>query len=119
MRKIWCLFLVTAFTTAGYSQGFPAPGGAAGSGRRGGGQAPQIGHFYGKVVDSKTGKGMDGASVQLVQSKFDQVKKANKDTVVGGMITNRKGEFSLENLPIFGNFRLRITAIGFDTYEQK
>ena len=35
------------------------------------------------------------------------------------MITDRHGEFSLENLPILGNFRLKITAIGYKTYDQK
>ena len=94
------------------------PGG--GGGRRGpGGQVPAIGHFYGKVVDSKTGKGMDGASVQLILSKFDQATNSRKDTVISGMITHRNGEFSLENLPIFGNFRLTISAIGYATYDQK
>src|SRR3984957_77610 len=118
MRKIWLLFVVMALSKAGFSQ--VAPMGAGGGGRRGpGGQPPAIGHFYGKVVDSKTGKGMDGASVQLVQSKFDPATHAQKDTIVGGQITSRRGDFSLENLPIFGNFRLRITAIGYATYEQK
>ena len=106
-----------ALSTAGFSQGPPAMGGG---GRRGpGGQVPAIGHFYGKVVDSKTNKGMDGASVQLIQTKYDPVSHAQKDTIVGGMITGRRGDFSLENLPILGNFRLKITAIGFATYEQK
>ena len=35
------------------------------------------------------------------------------------MITASKGNFSLENLPIFGNFRLKITAIGYKPYDQK
>jgi outer membrane receptor protein involved in Fe transport len=35
------------------------------------------------------------------------------------MITGRKGDFSLENLPLFGNFRLKVTAIGYTTIEQK
>ena len=56
---------------------------------------------------------MDGASVQLVATR------GQKDTVISGQITGRHGDFSLENLPLFGNFRLRITAIGFKTYEQK
>ena len=117
MRKIWLLFLVMAMTTAGFSQGFPMGGGG---GRRGaGGQVPSIGHFYGKVVDSKTGKGMDGVSVQLIMTKFDPVKHAQKDTVIGGMITERKGDFSFENLPILGNFRLKITTVGYKTIEQK
>ena len=116
MRKIWLLCLIMAMATAGYSQGPPMGGGGA---RRGGGQAPAIGHFYGKVVDSKTNKGMDGASVQLIQTKYDPATHAQKDSVINGMITGRKGDFSLENLPIFGNFRLKITAIGYGTYEQK
>jgi len=117
MRKIWLLFLGMAMSAAGFSQGPPMGGG--GGGRRGGGPPPAIGHFYGKVVDAKTGKAMDGASVQLVQSKFDPATRATKDTVINGMITRRNGEFSLENLPIFGNFRLKITAIGFATYDEK
>ena len=117
MRKTWLLFLALVMSTVGFSQGPPAgaPGGAAGGGGRrfGGGQAAAIGHFYGKVIDAKTGKGMDGASVQLVATR------GQKDTVIGGQITGRHGDFSLENLPLFGNFRLRITAIGYKTYEQK
>ena len=115
MRKIWLLFLIVAFSKTGFSQGPPMGGGG---GRRGG-QVPAIGHFYGKVVDAKSNKGMDGASVELIQSKYDPKTHAQKDTVINGMITTRKGDFSLENLPIFGNFRLRITAIGYTTYEQK
>jgi outer membrane receptor protein involved in Fe transport len=121
MRKIWLLFVVVALSKAGFTQGPPiGVGGAGGGGRRGpGGQVPAIGHFYGKVIDSKTGKGMDGASIQLIQTKFSLATHAQKDTIVGGMITGRRGDFSLENLPIIGNFRLKITAIGYATYEQK
>ncbi|MBS1601771.1 MAG: carboxypeptidase regulatory-like domain-containing protein, partial [Bacteroidetes bacterium] len=115
MRNTWLLLLVMAVSQVGFAQ---VPGG--GGGRRGpGGQVPAIGHFYGKIVDGKTGKGMDGASVQLIQSKFNPATNARKDTVIAGMITHRNGEFSLENLPIFGNFRLTISAIGYTTYDQK
>src|ERR1700754_1042148 len=116
MRKYWLLFMVMAVSAAGFAQG---PG-MGGGGRRGpGGQVPAIGHFYGKIVDAKTNKGIDGVSIQLIQSKFDTVSKSRKDTVISGMITRRSGEFSLENLPIFGQFRLVITAIGYSTYDQK
>src|SRR5215831_9131675 len=109
------LALVSFFTAI--SQ---VPPGAQGQGRRGfGGQVPSIGHFYGKVVDARNNKGLDGVSVILIQSKFDTVSKKRKDTVVSGMITESKGNFSLENLPIFGNFRLKITAIGYKIYDQK
>ncbi|HLI92240.1 MAG TPA: TonB-dependent receptor, partial [Puia sp.] len=114
MRKSWLLLLATALTLNGFAQ---YPGGGGG-GRRGG-AVPSIGHFYGKVVDAKTNKGLDGASVELIQSKYSPAAHGPKDTVISGMITDRHGDFSLENLPIFGNFRLRITAIGFKTVEQK
>jgi outer membrane receptor protein involved in Fe transport len=118
MRKYWLLSLVLALSLTGYAQVPPMGGGGAGGARRGG-ATPAIGHFYGKVVETKTNKGLDGASVQLIQSKFSPATRGQKDTVIAGMITDRHGDFSLENLPIFGNFRLKITAIGFKTYEQK
>ncbi|HEY4335602.1 MAG TPA: outer membrane beta-barrel family protein [Puia sp.] len=113
MRKTWLLFLALLVSTIGFTQGPPGAPGGGGGRRFGGGQSAAIGHFYGKVVDGKTGKGMDGASVQLVATR------GQKDTVIGGQITGRHGDFSLENLPLFGNFRLRITAIGFKTYDEK
>ena len=120
MRKIWLMFMILVAARSVDAQ-VPDMGG---NGRQrgagfGGGQGANIGHFYGKVVDSKTDKGIDGVSVQLIQSKFDTVTRKRRDTVISGMITGRKGDFSLENLPLFGNFRLKITAIGYGTYEQK
>ncbi len=111
------MLLVMAVSLAGLAQ-IPGMGG----GRRGGpgnGQIPAIGHFYGKVIDAKSGKGMDGASIQLVQNKFDTTSHTRKDTIIAGMITGRRGDFSLENLPILGSFRLKITAIGYTSYDQK
>ena len=92
------------------------PGG--GGGNRGGGQAPSIGHFYGKIVDGKTNKGIDGATIELVQSKFDTVTKKRKDAVLKAQLTEANGDFSLENLPIFGQFKLKISAIGYTPIEQ-
>ncbi|HUR10936.1 MAG TPA: outer membrane beta-barrel protein [Flavitalea sp.] len=97
-----------------YAQ-FPA-GGAAGAR---GGQSMNIGRFYGKVVDEKTNKGIDAVSIQLLLNKFDTVDKKRKDTIISGMLTRKTGDFSLENLPVFGNYRLKITAIGYKAYEQK
>lgn len=115
MKKLAVLFLLMGYQYLCVAQ---APRGN-GQGRRFGGQVPAIGHFYGKIVDAKTNKGLDGVSIQLIQSRFDTVSKARKDSVISGMITESKGNFSLENLPIFGNFRLKITAIGYKIYDQK
>ena len=93
------------------------PGGRSGS-RGIGGQAMNIGHFYGKIVDDKTNKGIDAASVQLLSTKFDSVSKKRVDTILGGMLTRKSGDFSIEGLPVFGKYRLKITAIGFKEVEQ-
>jgi hypothetical protein len=87
-------------------------------GNRGGGQQMN-GRFYGKLVDSKSGKAVEFASVQLVQNKFDTASKSRKDVVIAGMLTKANGEFSLENLPLFAQYKLKATAIGFTTLEQK
>ena len=117
MKFSWLVALTMLFAYTGFTQ---VPG-AGGSGRRGGfsGPVPSIGHFYGKIVDGKTNKGLDGVSVLLIQTKFDTITKKQKDTAISGMITSSKGNFSLENLPIFGNFHLKITAIGYKLYNEK
>jgi outer membrane receptor protein involved in Fe transport len=114
MRKIslLVLFMVSVLSV---SAQFPGGGRQAGMG----GANANIGHFYGRLVDGKTNKGIDAASVQLIQSKFDTTSKQKKDTIVSGMLTRSNGEFSLENLPLFGSYRLKVTAIGYKTIEQK
>ncbi len=93
------------------------PGGGGGGNR--GGQNMNMGRFYGKVLDAALNKPLEAASVQLIQNKLDSATKKRKDMVVAGMLTDKKGEFNLENLPVMASFRIRITAIGFKTYEQK
>lgn len=78
-----------------------------------------IGHFFGRVVDAKTKKGIEFASVQLTQSRMDTVTHQMKDEIVGGELTSGNGSFSLENLPVMGQFTLSITALGYVPYQQK
>ena len=94
------------------------PGGGGNRGQMGG-QNMNMGHFYGKIIDSASNKPVEAASVQLIQNKFDSVTKKRKDVVVGGMLTNKKGEFSIENVNIMAQYKLLITAIGFKKIEQK
>jgi outer membrane receptor protein involved in Fe transport len=89
-----------------------------GGGRPGGGQNMNMGRFYGRIVDGKTNKSIEAASVQLIQNKMDTAAKKRKDVVVSGQLTKGNGDFSLENLPIMGQFKLKITAIGFLPLEQ-
>ncbi len=90
-----------------------------GAGRGQGGQNMNVGHFYGKIIDSATNKPIEAASVQLIQNKLDTITKKRKDVVVGGMLTTKKGEFSVENLAIMASYKLKISAIGYKTYEKK
>ena len=87
-----------------------------GGNRPGGGQMP-TGRFYGKVVEAKSGKHIDYASVQLIQNKMDTVTKKRKETVIAGMLTKANGEFSLENIPIFGQSKLKISVVGYKSIE--
>jgi outer membrane receptor protein involved in Fe transport len=108
------LLLVSLILLTTYSKAQPP----AGANRGGGGQGMNMGRFYGKVVDAKTNKPVDAASVQLIQSKFDTVQKKRIEAVVSGQLTAANGDFSLENLPVMAQFKLRISAIGYEAYEQ-
>ncbi len=81
-------------------------------GRQGGQGQMSIARFYGKIVDASNNKGIDAASVQLIQSKFDSASGKQKDISVAGQLTS-KGNFSLENLSPSGKYRLVVTAIGY------
>lgn len=91
------------------------PRGAGGGGFGG----AQTGRLYGKVIDSASKKGIDAVSVQLVSSKFDMATRQRKDTIIAGMLTAANGNFSLENVPMMGDYRIRISAIGYQPYEKK
>jgi len=95
----------------------PTTPGAGNRGGMGNGQMP-TGRFYGKIIDAKTGKPVEYASVELFQNKMDTVTKKRKETVISGMLTKTNGEFSLENIPAFGQSKLKITAIGYKDIDQ-
>ncbi len=91
------------------------PGGFNRGGATGG--QPPAGRLYGKVVDASN-KSIEAASVTLVTSKMDTATKKMKEVITAGMLTSKTGNFSLENVPLFGRYTLRITGIGFKTYEK-
>src|SRR6476620_4067201 len=104
MRKFFVLFLLGCISAQSFSQ---MPGGQM----RGNGQAP-AGRFYGKVVDAAN-KGLEAVSVTLVTTKMDSATKKPKEIIIGGMLTSSVGDFSIENVPVFGKYKLKITGIGF------
>lgn len=86
-----------------------------GAGRQGG-QMP-TGIFYGKVVDPSN-KGVEAASVTLVASRRDSATQTTKEVIVGGMLTDKGGNFNIEGVPVFGRYQLKITGIGFKPYQK-
>src|SRR6185369_5485317 len=116
MKKIFASIVLIATVSFSYSQ-FPSGGG----GNRGGfgNRSMNMGHFYGKIVDEKTGKPIEFAAVQLVQNKLDSVSNSMKESMAGGELTETNGDFSIENLPVFGEYKLKVTALGYNPYEQK
>jgi len=89
------------------------------AGRTGGGmQSMNMGRFYGRILDKTTGKGVDASSVQILQNRFDTVTKKRKEVVAGGQLTRANGDFSIDGLPISGQFKLKISAIGYISIEQ-
>lgn len=85
----------------------------------GGGQSMNIGRFYGKIVDAQSNKPVDAASVQLVQTVIDSASKQKKEKILSGQLTTSNGDFALENLPVFGKFHLKVTAIGYVLLDQE
>ena len=115
MKKL--LFLLIAFSLtilqAVYAQ-MPGAGGPPG------GFDPSkmnVGHFYGKVVD-ESGKGVGYATVQLSGKKFDPATRALKDTLWAGQLTRDNGDFSLEKLPVVGEYTLVISFLGYTEVRQ-
>lgn len=112
--KYVCALIVSLLTVCEISA--QPPGGA---GNRGAGGRPQMnGSFYGKIIDAKSAKPIEYASVELIQNRMDTATKKRKEVVITGMLTDAKGDFRLENIPAFGQFKLKVTVLGFKPYEQ-
>ncbi len=84
-----------------------------------GGRPPQgrPGTIYGKIVESKSGKPIELASVQLL-SRADTSNKNLKPSIVAGAITRSNGEFRFENIAVNRTYELVVSVIGYDAYRQ-
>jgi len=111
MKKIALSIALVVLSTLVIQAQFPMGSGKPGQ------QAPNMGHVYGKIADS-TGAAISGASVLLLQSKFDTVTKKRKDILLKGLTTKANGEFDFADLPMFGPLKLKISATGYKPIEQ-
>ncbi|MGZ8524200.1 MAG: outer membrane beta-barrel protein [Chitinophagaceae bacterium] len=66
--------------------------------------------LYGKLIDEKTGKPIEAASVQLFL--------ADKDSIVTGMLSKPNGDFSFSDIPAGQKLKVVISAIGYEPVEQ-
>lgn len=66
--------------------------------------------LYGKLIDQKTGKPIEAASVQLFL--------ADKDSIVTGMLSKPNGDFSFSDIPAGQKLKVVISAIGYEPLEQ-
>ncbi|MCC6724344.1 MAG: outer membrane beta-barrel protein, partial [Saprospiraceae bacterium] len=116
--KSLAIVCALAFAAQLSAQNWPgAPGGGAPSGKGGPAQM-NIGRFYGKVVDENK-KGVGYATVELFGMSFDSVAKTMKEKLITGQITEENGDFSLEKLPVMGEFTMKISFIGYTEVTQK
>jgi outer membrane receptor protein involved in Fe transport len=89
-----------------------------GNAAKGAGAGANMGHFYGKVVDQNN-KGIEGITLQLKGNKFDPVTKKTSEAILGTMFSASNGDFSFENLPVMGNFKLIVTGVGYKKLEKQ
>ncbi len=100
------LFLInTCFTIQAQMPGMGGVGGMKNM------KDPKLGRVYGKVLDSKTKKPVEYASVQVLWF--------NKDSLLNGGLVKENGDFAIDGLPSFGQVRVRIKFIGYKDFTQK
>lgn len=85
------------------------------AGRMGG--ASRTGHVFGKVVDEK-GQPVPMANVLILQNRLDTTTNLFRDFVLKTVSTENNGEFSLEDIAIIPNLKLKVAFYGYITHEQ-
>lgn len=108
MKKVFLTLPVVLLYIYSFSQGRPG-----GMGRM------LTGRMYGKIIDEKSGKALEDASVQIWQDRFDSVSRQVKPKLVGGQLTESNGDFSIEGVPLMGPpLKFKVTALGYQTFEK-
>ncbi|HUX84606.1 MAG TPA: outer membrane beta-barrel family protein [Chitinophagaceae bacterium] len=105
MKNVFLIFLVLMSGLTARAQ-FPMGGGGART-------IPSIGHIFGTVEDSLGGTPLPGATVLVLQNKYDTATHSRKDILLKGTTTGGNGEFSLEDLPIIGVLKVEISMVGY------
>ena len=104
--------LLISITAVSLAQ-MPFGGGGATKGKM------NIGRFYGKIIDEKTGKPVSTATVMLMNQETDKKTGKKKQVILKGTNSSDKGEFSLDDVPVMGTYKLTITIVGYKPYEKE
>ena len=104
--------LLISITAVSLAQ-MPFGGGGAAKGKM------NIGRFYGKIIDEKTGKPVSTATVMLMNQETDKKTGKKKQVILKGTNSSDKGEFSLDDVPVMGTYKLTITVVGYKPYEKE
>lgn len=108
MKRLVVVFLAAIFSLKSVAQ---MPTGGAPNGMK----MPE-GRVFGKVVDEQ-GKPVEFASVVLLKTVFDNATKQNKDVLVKAQNSELNGDFNFPEVPIMGKLKLKISSVGYKTFE--
>ncbi len=95
------------------------PAGNNGARRTSGFTSMNAGHIYGKVVDAKTNKPLDGASLQLIGNRMDTATRKMVQRVLRAGVTQPNGDFDFDELPVMGMLTLKVSAVGYKETTQQ
>lgn len=74
------------------------------------------GTFYGKIIHADNEKAVEAVTVQVIQSQPDPVTGKKRDIIVATQLSNKKGEFNIDKLPLDGLFKLKVSAVGYKPF---
>ena len=71
--------------------------------------------IYGKILDAKTSKGIESASVQLIAIEKNKESGERSERLADAMLTKANGDFSFEKMPEADSVLLVISVTGYKT----
>lgn len=77
------------------------------------------GAFYGKIINADNEKAIEAVTVQVVQNQLDSITGKKRDITLATQLSNKKGEFNIDKLPLDGVFKLKVSAVGYKPFDIK
>ena len=110
MKRILIVLLILVFPLITFGQ----RGGGSGGSYAGFGGKNKASYFRGsvsgKIIDSKTDKGLEYANISITNTKWNKV--------IEGTISNQNGKFSMTGI-LTGDYVLKINYLGYQQKEIK